>query len=280
MNRTCPRYLPHSPSPLMDLTPTPTTRVFSRIRALIQSTLVLAGLYIVMEGFPKLIYRFIILPCYYVKVAALTITAWVTDRSFVIRLPNQPPRFIARPSSQDIQAFTLSTKDKIHILSRVHRQTCIFPRIRYWRAPETVLHLIKHSNHYHPPLRIPLDLTPYHLVGPRLTQGLGLIGHGFCVALIEEFGRIPGEDGVIVGHFYSWNEEMMVHGRIPIPFIAPAGVEEIARVKGGMVSFVWPEFGSGIVEGIQAEVWVSPCVEFASDTMEAVDDDSALHVGV
>ena len=42
---------------------------------------------------------------------------------------------------------------------------------------------------------------PYCLIGPHLAQGIGLIGHNFCVTLIEELRRIPGEDSVIIGQF-------------------------------------------------------------------------------
>jgi len=70
----------------------------------------------------------------------------------------------------------------------------------------------------------------------------------------------------------------MVHGCIPIPFVASVGVEEIAEVKGGMVCFLWPET-HGIVHGLQAEVFSPSDIEFAYDAMDvAADDVSAIGV--
>ena len=72
--------------------------------------------------------------------------------------------------------------------------------------------------------------------------------------------------------------ERIIHGRIPIPFITPTGVEEVVEVKGGMVSFIWPEEGTGIVHGLQAEVWSPADVEFAFSAMDTADDDSVFGV--
>jgi len=262
----------------MDLAPAPTISPFARLGARIRAALLLLQLYLTMKGAPELVYHFAIIPAYYLKVAVLTITAWVTGKTFILRRPNHLPRFIARPHSKDVRIFSLAPEDKIRILSRVHVQTCVFPRIRLWRTPNTVLNLVGHSERFHPPLRLPLDLTPYRLVGPYLTQGLGLIGRDFCVALVEELGRIPNEDGMIIGQFYSWTEDRIVHGRIPIRFVVPAGVEEIAEVKGGMVCFRWPET-HGIIHGLQAEVFSPSDIEFAFDAMDAAADDvSAIGV--
>jgi len=263
----------------MDFAPAPTTSVFTRLRGWVQATLVLAGLYFVLEGVPNLIYHFAITPAYYTKVAVLTLVAWFSNRTFVLHHPGQLPHFIAHSYSRDVRTFTLTPRDKTRILSRVDFHTGINPSVRYWRAPEAVLNILRYSRPYHSTPPIPLDLTPYRLVGPRLAQGVGLIGHDFCVALVEEVGRIPGEDGFIVGKFYSWNEERIIFGRIPIPFVTSVGVEEVAEVEGGMISFVWPEEGTGIVHGLQAEVWSSSDIKFALHAMDAAaDGDSALEV--
>ena len=42
---------------------------------------------------------------------------------------------------------------------------------------------------------------PYCLIGPHLAQGISLIGHNFCVTLIEELRQIPGEDSIIIRQF-------------------------------------------------------------------------------
>ena len=251
----------------------------SHPRAWVQATLVLAGLYFVLEGVPNLIYRFAITPAYYMKVAVLTLVAWFSNRTFVLRHPGQLPRFIAHSHSQDVRTFTLTPRDKTRVLSRADFQTSINPSVRYWRAPEAVLNVLKYSNPHRSPTHIPLNLAPYRLVGPRLAQGVGLIGHDFCVALVEEVGRIPGENGIIVGKFYSWDEERMILGRIPIPFVTSIGVEEVMEAEGGMVSFLWPDEGTGIVHGLQVEVWSTSDVKFALHAMDAAaDDDSVLEV--
>ena len=263
----------------MDFAPAPTTSLSSRFRAWIQATLVLAGLYFVLEGVPELVNRFAITPTYYVKVAVSTFIAQFSNRTFVLRRPGQLPHFIAHPYSRDVRIFTLTPRDRTRILSRVDFHTGINPSVRYWRAPEAVLNVLRYGRLHHSAVPIPLDLTPYRLIGPRLAQGVGLIGHDFCIALVEEVGRIPGEDGFIVGKFYSWNEERIIFGRIPIPFVTSDGVEEVIEVEGGMVSFLWPAEGTGIVQGLQAEVWSPSDVKFAFQAMDAAaDDDSVLEV--
>ena len=132
-----PHYLPHPPFLLMDFAPAPTTSTFLCLQAWVQATLVLVGLYFVLEGVPHFIYHFTIALTFYAKVAVLSVVARFTNRTFVVCRPGQPPCFIAHPHSQDVKTFALMAQDKVHILSRVHIQTCIFPRICYWWAPET-----------------------------------------------------------------------------------------------------------------------------------------------
>ena len=43
-----------------------------------------------------------------------------------------------------------------------------------------------------PPHHFGVDLAGHQLAGPKVVQGQGLIGHGICVVLAEEYGCWPG----------------------------------------------------------------------------------------
>ena len=75
----------------MDFAPIPITSISSHFRAWIQATLVLAGLYFILEGVPEFVNRFAIMPTYYAKVAVLTFIAVIALFFMLIFRPFSQP---------------------------------------------------------------------------------------------------------------------------------------------------------------------------------------------
>ena len=241
----------------MSAAPTTTPLPESRVTGWRCWILLSLGVHLSLTGVLTAFYHSAIVPWYYFKIAALTVVAYVTGRSFVVRLPDRLPRFIARPSSRDVRTFVLSKSDVDFICSRTGPNLPLFD-IRQWRPAEEVLtpeECEDQSDIIHRRRLIRLDLSLRRLVGPRLTQGQGLVGHGICVALVEEIGRWPGARKVLAGRFFSWNEDTLILGQFPVHFATVAGLEEIIRTPTGYLRHVWQDLESGLVQGLKIDLY-------------------------
>jgi hypothetical protein len=224
-----------------------------------RSILLTLGLHLSLAGICQVVYHSTIVPWYYLQIPVLTLIAYLTGRSFTIRLPGQLPRFIARPSCRDIHSFALSAKDVGYICSRVGTDFPAFA-LRQWRPVEEVLSEVELQDQSDVVLRhrvVSIELGDRRLIGPYLTQGRGVIGHGICAALMEEVGRWPGAPKTLVGRFFSWNEDAVVLGHLPINFAASAGVEEIIPFQEGYLCHTWQDLESGLTEGIKIHLCLS-----------------------
>jgi len=99
-----------------------------------------------------------------------------------------------------------------------------------------------------------VDLTTFNLVGPCLTQGQGIVGNGFHLALIEEIGRYPGKMDVLLGKMYSWEMEGLVFSQIPIKFVAIPGIEETLDTEDGRICLTWQDLEKGMETGPHIEI--------------------------
>jgi hypothetical protein len=271
-----PQLLTASPSSFMDSAPAATLSFLARARERAYYALLALGVRLVQSGLPELVYRFAIVPLYYVKILVLTITAYVSGKSFIVRLPHQLPRFIGRPWSQDLYPFVLTPGDRDIICNKtgVYLQPV---QTRRWEPSREVFK--KYAPHIPP---IGIDLTPYHVVGSRLIQGQGFIGHGICGVLMKELGRWPGRPGFIAGEVFSWKEGELVIGRIPIKLLAVAGVEETVQLDNGHLRLVWQDLETGMTNGIQATL-IPPAINVAFANYDAfgniVDDNASTYSG-
>lgn len=201
-------------------------------------------------------------PRYHLRVAGFTLWAQITGWSFVIRHPHPPysPRFIARSNSRELRVFPITLEDKAEIYEGAQGNIWTIGG-RKWR-PESLVErrITKRDAFNRPPPQETVDFRPYKLVGPRLTQGYGLIGHNIRVALGEEYGRWPGERGVIAGLMYSWTSRRKIIGQIPAEFLATPGVEETLLFQDAHVVMVWQDLATGVARGplISAFSTVSP----------------------
>ena len=207
------------------------------------------GLYV--SGLPLFIYHSTTVPRYYVHVLSLTVWAYLTGQSFVVRYAEYPPRFIARPGSRDLRTFpiTLSNNDDAYMQAGVPIRNDFERKWRPERLVAQRLHLVAPFYHSTPDV---LDLRPYHLVGPRWTQGYGIIGHEVRLALIEEYGRWPGEIGLIAGRLFNWQTGDVEVGKIPIEFVSAPGVEETVEGLDSTIVVQWQDLGAGLRQGIRA----------------------------
>lgn len=214
------------------------------------SIFVAFGLY--LTGLPSLLNHMTIGPRYWSKVIFLTIWAFLSGRSFIVHRTGHLPHFIARPSSKDLHVFNLTHAD-IHFIYRecgVHVRTYPY---RNWRPEWKVAYLLNGPNMFNqPPLPLKIDITSHQLIGQRLTQGRGIIGHGICAVLIEEYGRWPGKRGVIGGKLFTWDGNELVHGKIPVQFVATPGVRETVENEETVMTVEWQDLESGMAQGLKA----------------------------
>jgi len=226
-------------------TPSPLLRIWTWFQIFVINT------WLYITGVPILVSRYTITPRYLIRLTVLTIIAWISGKTFVIRHPHQLPYFIARPSSKVLRTFPLTIND-IHF---IYIETSIkvrSPQDRKWRPMDRVhrymtrpgafnlsLHRLQHAR----------DLSDYQLEGPRLTQGFGIIGHNVRLAVVEEIGRWPGLPGSLAAIVFPWDTKDLVFGKIPINFTAKAGIEEQVVLENAYLRVVWQDLESGIVEG-------------------------------
>ena len=233
----------------------------SRVKIPVRESFIELGLYV--TGFPLFISHSTIVPRYYIHVLGLTIWAYVTGKSFVIRYPNRPPRFIARRSSRDLRVFTITPDD----IEDAYMKAAVPIRNdleRKWRPERLVAQRLRpKAPFYHPTPGI-FDLRPYRLVGPRLVQGYGVIGHGIRLALIEEYGRWPNEKGIIAGRVFNWTSGNIETGKIPIKFVSAPGVEETVEEFGARIVLEWQDLEAGLLRGMRATAIVDDGVSVSS----------------
>jgi hypothetical protein len=202
-----------------------------------------------VTGIPHLVNRLTIAPRWKIRVAGLSFWAKITGRSFVVRQSGQPPLFIGRPSSKDVHVFCLTSEDINHIYMGcgINARTYLD---RNWRPDWRVRqYLTKTTIFNHPIPPVDVDLTPFRLIGPRLTQGHGLIGNGIRIALIEEYGRWPREPNCIAGKGFSWTSNSVVHFKFPTSFVAVPGVRETVDTEEVRITVEWQDLEAGILRG-------------------------------
>jgi hypothetical protein len=193
-----------------------------------------------------------ITPCYHIKVTGLTIVAYITNRSYLVRHPDRLPRLIARGSNKVLQTFNLTADDIDYIYAAVGVHAGLHQE-RKWRPDWWVLQLMGRANPlYQPPTTREIDLTSYRLDGPRWTQGMGLVGSGICLALLEEFGRWPEEHGYIAGRVFTWDTNDLAYGKIPARFVTVSGVEETVQFDNCRITVEWQDLEVGMSRGLKA----------------------------
>lgn len=190
-------------------------------------------------------YGWTTVPRFYLRVTVLTVIAVVTGRTFVVRLPNHPPRFIARWGSTVLRVFPLTHKDIDHIYEGAGTYLRAYKE-RKWRSDMRVRQLLTEPNqHGQLPPPCEIDLRRYRLSGPRVVQGLGLVGQGVHLAVMEELGRWPGERGQIAVRLFDWKQGRPVLGRLPLSFVSGVNVEEICEVGEAQVTIKWEDMERG-----------------------------------
>ena len=242
-------------------------------------------------GVPTLLYYWTVTPRYYLKVAVLTLIAYATGHSFVVRHPDRLPHFIARPGSRHLHTYPLTSNDIEYVFAEgINLRSC---EERKWRTPTAIQQRFGHHGPlYQPTFRTTMtfDFTSYQLVGLPLVQGRGLIGHHINVVLFEELGRCPHEREAILGKMFNWKDRKTVLGKIPISFVAVAGVQETAEIGEYIVQWTWMDLEAGMSRGIPFEVSrKTPSPTFASvpsfeldittrsvTPSKVVDDDSTI----
>lgn len=162
-----------------------------------------------------------------IKLWGLTIWALISGRSFLIRRPGELPRLIARPWDHIACVFPL-TSDDVHFIYTQTSINILSYQERRWDTWYHVDYRLNNPNSLNqaPPKRL-VDLSHYRLVGQQLTQGFGVVGRGFCLALIEEYGRCPTGQNFIAGKVFLWGENELANGRIPINYFITSGVVEV-----------------------------------------------------
>lgn len=203
-------------------------------------------------GLVYLIHDSSITPRYHIKIAGLTFIAYLTNRSFLVRHPDRLPRLIARGSNKVLRTFSLTPDDINHIYAAVGIHAGLHQE-RKWRPDWRVLQLMGRTNPlYQPPTTREIDLSAYRLDGPRWTQGMGLIGSGICLALLEEFGRWPEEHGYIAGRVFTWDTEEVAYSKIPARFVTVSGVEETVQFDNCRITVEWQDLEVGMSRGLKA----------------------------
>ena len=208
-----------------------------------------AALNILVVGPCLWVNRCTIIPRYFAKVAALTLWAYLTGRSFVVRRPGRRPHLIARPGCKDAYVFDLDITDVniVRLATGIHPQA---RSMRDWRPVHIVQDIMDFSMLFSPPLSIRnLDLASYRLIGRRWTQGHGLVGRNFCMVLVEELGRYPGAEGSISGKVFVWAGGRMAFLKIPIRFVMAPGVEETLDKEEMRIKVEWKDLEDGMCNG-------------------------------
>jgi hypothetical protein len=217
-------------------------------QSLVTTFFIPLGRYI--SGLVYLFYYSTTAPRYYIRVVVLTLVAYITGQSYVVRLPGGPPRLIARASNV-LRTFTLEYEDveAIYTAVGVHAHNNLERR---WRSAWRVRRFIANENPLHQPPTSEFDLRSYQLDGPRWTQGRGLVGHHAHLVLIEEYGRWLDERGVIAGRIYHQESGRLIIGRIPIGFVSAPGVEETINYNDIEITVEWQDIESGMMRGVRA----------------------------
>ena len=222
--------------------------VFTRV---VRSISTVSGSY--LSPISQLVSRYTTTPRYKIRVAALTVWAHFTGRSFVDYHAGFLPRLIARTDSRDIHVFPLTGEQITHIYGAVGIHPHTYQR-RNWRPSLTVERYLHFANVFNQPLPTTrIDLTSYHLIGRRLTQGSGIVGSKFHLVLIEELGRWPGERGVIAGKVYSFERNEITFAKIPIRFVTVAGVEEEIEGEEVRITVEWQDMEEGMANGLKVK---------------------------
>lgn len=131
-----------------------------------------------------------------------------------------------------------------------------------------------------PPHRFGVDLAGRQLAGPKVVQGQGLVGHGICVVLAEEYGRWPRYPHLLAVKMIDLTQEnsVIINGRIPISFAAKAGVRETEESHGNRITVEWEDLETGIETGFKVTATVvddglcSPT--FAGKSTASVDEEN------
>lgn len=187
--------------------------------------------------------------CLHLRFTYFVLVTNLTGTPHLIRPPNQLPHLIARPSSRDLKVFTLTPSDIHHIHASVGIHAH-FHQGRKWRPEWRVRRMMGQSDLFtQPPVAEEFDFSTCHLVGPQWTQGLGVVGHGICVALLEEFGRWPNDHGAIACRIFSWKDNQVAIAKIPISFVMVPGVEEMLEQDEVRIRIEWQELGAGMTQG-------------------------------
>ena len=210
-----------------------------------------ASFWLYFIGVPYLPNRSTIEPWYLIKITLLTVWAYVFNSSFVIHRPGQLPRFIARSSNTDLRTFTLTHDDIHHIYLTTGTNLRVY-QVRRWKPTRDVCNYLHYVGHDYRQIIVHHDITHRRLVGPHLVQGLGLVGHGICVALVEEFGRYPGKPFVLTGKVFSWNDQQFHNIKFPASFAAVPGVVETTEIGDMRITVEWQLLEDGMCRGLRA----------------------------
>lgn len=157
---------------------------------------------------------------YGLRVSVLTIIAYLTGKSFIIPCRNALPHFIARLGNRNVHSFTLN----LSLLQEIQVQTGgvpVSPTIRTWRTTPRVQSILAGSPLFNIPPRPTISILPRTLIGDRMTQERGLIGHEYCFALLEEYGEDPSGSGYVMSKAYSWKHGKAINVGLPYDFFLP-----------------------------------------------------------
>ena len=132
----------------------------------------------------------------------------VAGQSFMVCHPGQLPHFIRHAGSKDVRAFKLSTADLDIILFFAEQSLYHLRGGQRWRAVGWVEEQLKQHNNSWSAI---INLWPYRLFGPQLTQDLGFVGHGIYMVLAEEYGHWSGENDILAQQPW-WNLKSGDHG--------------------------------------------------------------------
>ena len=208
----------------------------------------------VMQHILSTLIRWAITAYYGLTISGLTVWANITNQSFVVQQPGHLPHFIAPEGSMEVRAFSLHKSDNDSVAWHVALNLSQSLE-RHWRTASWVERSLTQPNLLnHPPPPFSIDLQSHQLAGPCLVQGQGLVGHGICVALVEEYGRFPGSPDLIAGKMVDLYEQKVVLGRFPLTFVAIPGVRETTNTDGRRVSAIHQDLEAGMQRGFQITI--------------------------
>lgn len=176
----------------------------------------------------------------------------------VIQDPNGIPYLIARPQTACV--FSLTNQDIRYIFANTAVRVRDY-QLRQWDGESQTRSRITDSDAPNqPPLHLVINVDTKQRVGGLLTQGLGIVGPGYALAVVEEIGYWPDQPGFIATKVFDWKRDRLAFGKIPISYLNPNGVidhtkdealdEEIDRKKveelagGSRPSFVQFKLGN------------------------------------